>query len=118
MQLAMISLGVFDVARSLAFYLEMLGLVPEGPGGGEVAILQAGGGVRLVLNAPAGRAHVGPLAGSVEVIFAVPHVEDAHRELTQKGCVFLREPREIYPGTWGATFLDPDGHMLTLTGSK
>lgn len=118
MQLAMISLGVSDVPRSLAFYREMLGLVPEGSGGGEVAVLQGGGGVRLVLNAPAGRAHMGPLAGSVEVIFAVPHVDDVHRELTQKGCVFLREPREIFPGTWAATFRDPDGHMLTLTGSR
>lgn len=116
----MISLGVADQARSLRFYRDVLGFVaPPGADGGEVVVLRLPGeGPMLVLNVPAGRAHPGPLAGAVEIVLHVPHVEEAHAALVQKGCEFLRAPREIYPGNWGATLCDPDGHMLTIVGAR
>ena len=110
----MISLGVKDAARSIQFYRETLGLEMIGKPG-EVTQFKSGS-ITIALNHPAGQASAKAIAGSVEIIFQVPHVTEAHTALTGHGCVFLNQPREIFPGTWAATFSDPDGHRLTIMG--
>jgi hypothetical protein len=45
-------------------------------------------------------------------------VDASHRFLTAKGCIFKVAPHELFSGTWGATFLNPDGHLLTLFGPR
>ena len=113
----MISLGVKDMNRSVRFYGETLAMQIAGKPG-EVTIFQAGE-VKIALNRPLGNASgEDRLAGAVEVIFSVDSVAASHKRLVDRGCRFLREPREVTPGTWAATFTDPDGHRLTILGSR
>jgi predicted enzyme related to lactoylglutathione lyase len=118
MRLSMISLGVKDTARSIKFYRDTLGfpLVAE-PEPGEVAIFQAGA-VQIALNRPLANASGNAIVGGVEVVLSVDSVVDAHSKLVERGCEFIREPREVFAGTWAATFTDPDGHRLTILGPR
>jgi catechol 2,3-dioxygenase-like lactoylglutathione lyase family enzyme len=116
LRVSMISLGVTDPDRSIRFYAETLGLEMLGKPG-EVTLFRAGE-VNLALNHPAGRSAGDRIAGSVEVIFPAESVAALHSELAGRGCPFLREPREVMPGMWAATFTDPDGHRLTLFGPR
>ena len=116
LKISMISLGVREMARSVQFYGETLGLKMLGQPG-EVTMFE-GGGVRVVLNRPLGTAAGNEIVGAVEVIFSVDSVADAHLALAARGCTFIREPREIYPVGWAATFTDPDGHRLTILGPR
>jgi len=83
----------------------------------EVTIFRAGD-VMIALNAPLGRYAADAIVGAVEVVFPVESVEAAHANLSGRGCSFINAPREIMPGTWAATFTDPDGHRLTILGPK
>jgi uncharacterized protein len=116
LKMSMISLGVKDTARSIKFYRETLGLQLVGQPG-EVTIFQAGN-VQISLNHPLGNAAGGTMVGAVEVVFSVDSVVAAHKALAERGCTFIREPREAFPGTWAATFTDPDGHRLTILGPR
>ena len=118
MRVSMISLGVKDTARSIKFYRDTLGLqLAAEPEPGEVAIFEAGG-VQIVLNRPLATAAGNAIVGAVEVILSVDSVVAAHSKLAERGCHFVREPREIFAGTWAATFTDPDGHRLTILGPR
>jgi len=116
LKVSMISLGVTDPARSIRFYGETLGLQLVGQPG-EVTVFQAGN-VQISLNHPLGNAAGHAMAGAVEVIFSVEGVVAAHGKLVERGCTFIREPREVFAGTWAATFTDPDGHRLTILGPR
>lgn len=116
LRVSMIALGVKDIGRSIQFYGETLGLQLAGKPG-EVTLFRAGD-VTIVLNHPLGRASGETMAGAVEVIFPVESVAATYGDLTKRGCKFLREPREVTPGTWAATFTDPDGHRLTILGPR
>ena len=114
---SMISLGITDMARSMKFYHETLGLaLVSETEPGEVAILRAGD-VMITLNKPLGLASK-PIVGAVEVVFSVDSEERTYRELVSGGCSFIRPPREAFSGTWAATLTDPDGHRLTILGPK
>jgi predicted enzyme related to lactoylglutathione lyase len=76
------------------------------------------GDVLIALNAPLGKSAGSAMIGAVEVIFGVENVAAAHASLAGRGCVFVAAPHEIFPGTWAATFTDPDGHKLTVLGPK
>jgi len=106
-------LGVSDLAASVAFYRDQLGLelAFESPG---FAFL-SGGGVTLCLNEPMSKMgdHV---VGATEVVFGVDDVEEAHAALAAKGVQFSHEPHEVTPGQWAANFHDPDGHRLSVFG--
>lgn len=115
MRISMISLGVKDMEASVRFYRDTLALAISGKPG-EVTVFEAGT-VKIALNRPLGRAAGSDrMTGAVEVIFAVASVNTAYKQLSDRGCRFLREPREVTPGTWAATFVDPDGHRLTVLG--
>jgi predicted enzyme related to lactoylglutathione lyase len=116
LRVSMIALGVTDMARSIQFYSETLGLQLAGKPG-EVTLLRAGD-VTIALNHPLGSGAGDRMVGAVEVIFPVESVSAAYGSLVERGCKFLREPREVTPGTWAATFTDPDGHRLTLLGPR
>ncbi|HEY6344539.1 MAG TPA: VOC family protein [Bryobacteraceae bacterium] len=116
LHVSMISLGVRDMDRSVKFYRETLGLPMLGQPG-VVTQFQAGD-VIIALNGPLGRAAGDAMVGAVEIVFPVQSVAKVHTDLARRGCVFLNEPREIFPGTWGATFADPDGHRLTILGPQ
>lgn len=116
MRVSMIALGVKDTARSIRFYSETLGMKLIGQPG-EVTLFE-GGGVQIALNHPLGEAAGDAVVGAVEVIFSVDSVVAAHGKLLERGCAFIRDPREIFSGTWAATFTDPDGHRLTILGPR
>ncbi|HYN10318.1 MAG TPA: VOC family protein [Vicinamibacterales bacterium] len=110
-----VMLGVSDLGRSIAFYEQTLGRAVRFKTDG-IAFID-GGAIGLGLSLDLARARQ-PLAGAVEVVFSVPDVHRAWRDLTDKGVSFFREPRQVTPTDWAATFLDPDGHFLTVFGPK
>jgi catechol 2,3-dioxygenase-like lactoylglutathione lyase family enzyme len=114
-RVSIISIGVTNLAKSITFYRDTLGLRVTSQSE-EVATLSAST-VDLLLSAPLGT-FIKPATASIEIIFPVESVVTAHKLLTEKGCEFLRPPREVIPGSWAATFKDPDGHLLTVLGGK
>ena len=110
-----IMLGATDLARSLAFYHETLGLdvQMEMPG---FAFLN-GGGVTLALSEAHARLAT-PLAGAVEVVFGVADVSAAYAALRARGVEFLNAPRNVSGDQWAANFRDPDGHLLSIFGPE
>jgi len=108
-------LGVADVARSTAFYEETLGRAVRFKTDG-IAFIDAGP-IGIGLSADLARFRQ-PVAGAVEVVFSVPNVRRAWRELTGKGVSFVREPRQVTPTEWAATLADPDGHLISLFGPE
>ena len=116
LHVSMLSLGVREMERSVKFYRDTLGLEMAGKPG-EVTLFKAGP-VLLALNGPMGRGSAGNLSGSAEIIFPVESVTFAYRAFASRGCEFRAEPHELFPGTWGATLADPDGHLLTLMGPR
>jgi catechol 2,3-dioxygenase-like lactoylglutathione lyase family enzyme len=113
--ISMITLGISNLSESIAFYRDTLNLELKGQHEG-FAFFNAGP-VMLVLNVPLGRA-VEPRVGAVEIIFPVEGVRAAHAELAGLGCKFAAQPHLVSPGSWAATFTDPDGHRLTLFGPE
>ena len=115
MKITLIVLGVSDLSRSVAFYRDKANFALQNQF--ESFAFFSAGPVTLMLNSGLKRLD-GPLAGAMEIVVGAESVTASHRELTDRGCTFINEPRELTPGSWGATFTDPDGHWLTLFGPK
>ncbi len=110
-----IMLGTTDLERSVAFYHVTLGLPLQGQTEG-FAFLEAGS---LTLSLSIAHARLAdPVAGAVEIVFAVDGVQEAHRELRDKGIEFLNEPRNVTGDQWAANFRDPDGYLLSIFGPE
>ena len=116
LRVSMISLGVKDMARSVQFYSETLGLPLLGKPG--VVTLLKAGDLTIALNEPLGRAAGVAVVGAVEIIFPAESVAALHEDMAKRGCNFIAGPHEVSPGLWAATFTDPDGHKLTLLGPR
>jgi len=115
MKITLIVLGVSDVSKSVAFYREKAGFELQNQF--ESLAFFSAGPITLMLNGGLRRPDR-PLAGATEIVVAVESVTTAHRQLLDGGCNFINAPREVTPGSWAATFSDPDGHWLTLFGPK
>jgi catechol 2,3-dioxygenase-like lactoylglutathione lyase family enzyme len=107
----MIVLGVADVSRSLTFYRDIPAL-PPAPAPGDLPMFRSGD-LTIVLNGA-----VAPSSGGFELVFPVESVSAVQKELTDRGCTFRGNPREVAPNLWAATFNDLDGHNLTLLGAR
>ena len=110
-----VMLGVRDLAQSLEFYREKLGLsvIMQEP---SLALLQCGG---VMLGLSRGHANMAPhINGATEVVFAVENVRAAHKALAAKGVIFMNEPRQATPTDWVAHFKDTDGHILSIFGPE
>jgi predicted enzyme related to lactoylglutathione lyase len=114
-KVSVLVLGVTDVAKSVAFYRDAVGL--EFKGQHEVLAFFAASGITLMLNGNLRRENAS-LAGATEIVFSVESVSASHDLLSRRGCSFVNQPREVTPGSWAATFADPDGHYLTVFGAK
>jgi len=112
-QVSIVMLGVRDVARSLAFYRDKLGLKVqrEIPG---FAFLNAGA-VTLCLSERAAKVR-GQVAGAGEIVFSAEDVTAVYDALRGKGVQFTHEPRNVTPTTRVANFDDPDGNHLSISG--
>ena len=115
MKISLIALGVSDLSKSVAFYRDMAGFDLQNQFE-SLAFLSAGP-IMVMLNSGLRRPD-GPLAGAMEIVVAAESVTAMHRQLIERGCSFVNEPREVTPGSWASTFTDPDGHWLTLFGPK
>ena len=110
-----IILGVSDLARSVAFYRDILGFHLQRQGDGFAFFL--GGGVSFVLSEPLLKMRPGPI-GAMEIVFNVDDVRGAWKILKNRGLGFTTEPMEISGTLWGASFDDPDGHHLSILGPE
>ncbi len=114
-QINNVMLGTTDLARSLAFYRDTLGLAVqfEMPG---FVFLNAGG-VTLSLSTTHAKLAT-PVAGGTEIVFGVADVTAAHEALRARGVEFLNAPRNVTGDQWAANFRDPDGHLLSIFGPE
>jgi catechol 2,3-dioxygenase-like lactoylglutathione lyase family enzyme len=118
-RISIVMLGVRDLARSVAFYREKLGLNVQFQSS-EFAFLNAGR-VTLALSTPLAQALGSPsgkLGGASELVFAVDDVRAAYEALSAKGITFIREPHSVTGAQWAANFEDPDGHNLSVFGAN
>ena len=97
-----------DLARSTAFYRDVLGLAVfrEFPGG---TVFFLGGGYLEV----SGRA-AGPAAGGVQLWMQVRDLVAVHLELAARGVTVLREPRREPWGLDEMWIADPDGLRIVV----
>src|SRR6185436_6931636 len=108
-------LGVGEMARSLAFYRDTLGLGFKGQHEG-FAFLDAGS-VMLCLSESLARGSK-QIPGATEIVVSVDDVRQAHQELASRGVTFIHEPRAVTGPMWAANFQDPDGHNLSVFGPE
>ena len=98
-----------DLARSTAFYRDVLGLAVfrEFPGG---TVFFLGGGYLEV----SGRADPGPVDERMRLWVQVRDVAAAHRELVSRGVAVLRGPRREPWGLEEMWVADPDGIRIAV----
>ena len=113
--LGQVAIPVSDVARSLAWYRDVLGLafLFEAPPG--LAFLR-GGEVRVMLARPEdGRA---PTVGGTVLYWRVADLEAAHAHAVAQGARSAHAPHRVavMPDheLWMAFLHDPDGHLVGL----
>ena len=114
-QISNVMLGTTDLAQSLAFYRDMLGLTVQAEMPGFVFL--NGGGVTLSLSEAHAKLAT-PVAGGTEIVFGVTDVTAAHEALKRQGVEFLNAPRNVTGDQWAANFRDPDGHLLSIFGPE
>jgi catechol 2,3-dioxygenase-like lactoylglutathione lyase family enzyme len=110
-----ITVLVTNLARSIAFYRDMLGFFEIDSGQGSAVL--ASGDTRLVLrtvhdlSTEAGRL--------IYLNLEVGDVEAVYNELKAKGVTFVHAPRPVNRGDklelWSATFTDPDRHNIAVS---
>ncbi|TMF36173.1 MAG: VOC family protein [Chloroflexi bacterium] len=119
-------LVVSNLARSLAWYRDVLGAELSGEYGGTSAVLRfvdswlllvTGGGPTTDKPSVTMAPPPDPDVASAELIIAVPDCRAAHAELTARGARFLTDPIE-YPWEIRAFFRDPDGHLFEISQRK
>jgi catechol 2,3-dioxygenase-like lactoylglutathione lyase family enzyme len=111
-------LGVKDLPKSVTFYRDILGLEPQGEVPGDFAFFN-GGGVMLALSVSHANSKISPhIVGATEVVFGVDSVTAAYDALRARGVVFTQTPRQVAGPNWGANFIDPDGHRLSVFGPE
>ena len=118
-RISIVMLGVRDLARSIAFYRDQLGLNIQFQSS-EFAFLNASG-VTLALATSLAQAlgsRSGKLGGASKLVFAVDDVPAAYEALSARGIAFIREPHNVTGAQWAANFEDPDGHNLSVFGAN
>jgi catechol 2,3-dioxygenase-like lactoylglutathione lyase family enzyme len=113
MGIGIVMLGVRELARSLAFYRDALGL-PLSFASDEFAFLRAGA-VTLGLRRAPDLAEASE-DGRTELVFAVEDVDRAYALLRARGVAFRIAPRVVTGDQLAADFRDPDGHVLSIFG--
>lgn len=113
-----IAITVADVARSLPFYRDVLGLPLLFTAGPQLAFVAAGD-VRLMLTTPQGAGQVG--ANSV-LYFRVTDIERAFATMCERGAHAERAPQLAAKmpdhELWIGFVRDPDGNLVGLMEEK
>ena len=127
-RVSLITLGVSDLERAVAFYRDGLGLPTEGIVGrefahGAVAFFPLAGGLQLALWAQADMAHdtgleVRPVSPTG---FALAHNVTSREEVDalmadaeRAGAVVVKQPEATFYGGYAGYFQDLDGHLWEI----
>ncbi|KHF36556.1 Glyoxalase-like domain protein [Paenibacillus sp. P1XP2] len=123
-RISVLTLGVEDLERSLAFYRDGLGLPTEGIVGkefehGAVAFFDLQAGVKLALWSRKDLSHEAkvPLAPPSSTEMTIGHNVASKEEVDQvmeqarKAGAQLRTAHETFWGGYSGHFMDPDGHL-------
>jgi catechol 2,3-dioxygenase-like lactoylglutathione lyase family enzyme len=127
-RITVVTLGVDDLERALAFYRDGLGLPTRGIIGtefehGAVAFFELGGGLILALYPRASLAHEARVAvGAPSAAeFTVGHnvgskaeVDAVMAQAAAAGATITDPARERFWGGYGGHFQDPDGHVWEI----
>jgi catechol 2,3-dioxygenase-like lactoylglutathione lyase family enzyme len=124
-RISVVTLGVADLERSLAFYRDGLALPTEGIVGrefehGAVAFFTLSGGVRLAIWAQEDIAHdtglarspVSPTSFTLGHNVATPEeVDEVMHQASRAGAEIVRPAGKTFYGGYAGYFRDPDGHV-------
>ncbi len=124
-RITLITLGVIDLERSVAFYRDGLGLPTEGIVGrefehGAVAFFSLAGGLKLALWAQEDLAHdsglprtpVSPTAFSLAHNVASPQeVDEVLAQAKRAGGDVVKPAHDTFYGGYAGYFRDPSGHL-------
>lgn len=109
---------VSDIARTEAFYRDVLGLDVTNMGddgsGNDWLLAATEGGVELIFFKMESRPGNSPI-----IVFdlAKGGIDTLVAELAEKGATIVT-PVSHSPGGWSAEFADPDGHVLSMYQSE
>jgi uncharacterized protein len=126
--ITLITLGVDDLERAVAFYRDGLGLATEGIIGtefehGAVAFFTLESGLKLALWPRASLAHdIGRPAGPASATeFSIAHnvgsredVDAVMDEARTAGAAIVKPAAETFYGGYAGYFADPDGHLWEI----
>jgi catechol 2,3-dioxygenase-like lactoylglutathione lyase family enzyme len=124
-RITLLTLGVDDLERSVAFYRDGLGLATPGIVGrefehGAVAFFELSGGLKLALWPRDSLAHDAGLEKTPRSAteFSIAHnvraeseVDDVMRQAEQAGATIVKRAEKTFYGGYAAYFADPDGHL-------
>jgi uncharacterized protein len=127
-RISVITLGVADLERSLAFYRDGLGLPTDGIVGrafehGAVAFFDLSGGLKLAIWAQDDISHdTGlPRQPASPTAFTIGHnvlnrgeVDEAMDAARRAGAEIVKPPAETFYGGYAGYFRDPDGHVWEI----
>ena len=127
-RIAVLTIGVDDLERSLAFYRDGLGLQTPGIIGrefehGAVAFFDLQGGLKLAIWPRADLAHDAGIARSPgsATEFSIGHnvrskeeVDAVMEQAREAGATIIKEARDTFWGGYGGYFQDPDGHLWEI----
>jgi uncharacterized protein len=126
--ITLVTLGVDDLERAVAFYRDGLGLETEGIIGtefehGAVAFFTLDTGLKLALWPRASLAHdIGRPAGPASATeFSIAHnvasrdeVDEVMAEAAAAGAAVVKPAAETFYGGYAGYFADPDGHLWEI----
>ena len=127
-RISVLTLGVENLERSLAFYRDGLGLPTEGIIGtefahGAVAFFDLAGGFKLAIWAQADLAHdTGlPISSPSTTSFSVGHnvarceeVDQIMADAERAGAEIVKPAQATFYGGYAGYFRDPDGHLWEI----
>lgn len=124
-RVSVLTLGVADLERSLAFYRDGLGLPTDGIVGrefehGAVAFFDLAGGLKLAIWKQDDLAHDAglPKTPISSTSFSIGHnvasreeVDRVVEQARRAGAEIVKAPQDTFYGGYAAYFRDPDGHL-------
>jgi catechol 2,3-dioxygenase-like lactoylglutathione lyase family enzyme len=127
-RISVITIGVDDLERSLAFYRDALGLPTQGIVGtefehGAVAFFELSGGLILAIWPRADLAHDTGLdqSPSSPTELSLGHnvgsraeVDELMGQARSAGATIVKKPADTFWGGYGGYFQDPDGHLWEI----
>ena len=131
-RITLLTLGVDDLERSLAFYRDGLGLPSQGIIGrefehGAVAFFDLQDGLKLALWARRDLAHDSgvPQSAPSATEFSIGHnvrseqeVDDVMRQAEQAGARVVKRAQATFWGGYAGYFADPDGHLWEVAYNR